>query len=708
MANLRRQSTNLPTPLTGNRPVDFPILNRLSTEDISLCEENSVPSLNLPRLLVPLLLLATFASTPAAEPLDAINPIPRHIPPAGIKIEAFRLEGLQVHLEKLQQDLAEHQDHDLYPDVAVFAKALEWALKFEEFYNVRDTDKADRVLGEAIRRLALLSTGTPDWPTARGHLVRGYQSSIDGSLQPYGLEIPAELSLDKPVPLYVWLHGRGDKTTDMHFIDQRQTRKGRIAPAGAIILHPFGRHCMGFKSAGEIDVLESIEDVKKRYSIDENRIVLMGFSMGGAGVWHIGAHYVDRWVGISPGAGFAETARYNKLTPENYPASYVQQLWTLYDVPHYVRNLFNAPVVVYSGELDKQIQAARVMEQAYQQEGRVLPHVIGPGMGHQYHPDSLKQIMKQMDDAVNKGLDQVPAEVHLQTRTLRYNEVHWVKATGLEEHWQDARIDARMVGKDRLDVTTRNISSLELSPFADMAAVSIFVDGKQVAYWGSDKLKDPGTSILQKGADGTFRWLSRTPTGSLAKRPGLQGPIDDAFMSSFLVVTPSGKSSNPLVQRWVEFELAHFLHRWESLYRGSPRVKQDKDVSVRDLADHNLILWGTPESNSLIRQLAGSDLQAGSHRLPLQWSEETVKIGTQEFSSDQHLPILIYPNPMNPKCYLVINSGPTHREGHDRTNSLQNPKLPDWAVIDLTEPPTNLVPGKIVATGLFNESWQPR
>ena len=657
-------------------------------------------------LLVPLLLLAMPAV--AAEPLENIPPIERRIPPAGIEVPAAELERLQQRLGELQQQLAKYQDHKLEADVAIYTKAVAWALKFGEFYNSKDTAKANRLLDEAGRRLELISAGKTDWTNTTGLVVRGYRSSIDGSVQPYGLEIPEDFSPDRTTPLYVWLHGRGDKTTDMHFIDQRQTRTGRIAPAGAIILHPFGRHCMGFKSAGEIDVLESVANVSSRYSIDPNRIVLMGFSMGGAGAWHIGAHYVDRWVAISPGAGFAETARYNKLTPENYPASYVQQLWTLYDVPNYVRNLFNAPVVVYSGELDKQIQAARVMEEAYQEEGRVLPHVIGPGMGHQYHPDSLKQIMKQMDEAVKKGLDQVPAEVRLQTRTLRYNRVHWVEATGLEEHWQDSRIDARMISKEKIEVTTRNIHSFQLSPFADMSAVNIFVDGKQVAYSGSDKPKDPGTAILQKGSDGTFRWLGQAPAGDLVKRPGLQGPIDDAFLSSFLVVTPSGKSSNPLVERWVQFELAHFLHRWESLYRGSPRVKQDSEVTQDDLARHNLVLWGTPESNSLVRRLAGEQGKPGSHPFPLKWSAKTVTLGTQKFRSDQHVPILVYPNPLNPDRYVVINSGPTHREGHDRTNSLQNPKLPDWAIIDLSEPPTNLVPGKIVATGLFNESWQPR
>jgi hypothetical protein len=66
----------------------------------------------------------------------------------------------------------------------------------------------------------------------------------------------------------------------------------------------------------------------------------------------------------------------------------------------------------------------------------------------------------------------------------------------------------------------------------------------------------------------------------------------------------------------------------------------------------------------------------------------------------------IYPNPDNAPRYMVLNSGPTFREAHDRSNSLQTPKLPDWAVIDLSQPPDDKVPGKIAAAGFFDEQWQ--
>jgi hypothetical protein len=117
--------------------------------------------------------------------------------------------------------------------------------------------------------------------------------------------------------------------------------------------------------------------------------VLIGFSMGGAGAWHIGAHWASDFVAISPGAGFAETARYQKLTQDKYPPAYEQTLWGMYDAPNYVRNLFNSTVIAYSGEHDKQIQAARVMEEAFAAEGQKLTHLIGPGVEHKYEPKTL-------------------------------------------------------------------------------------------------------------------------------------------------------------------------------------------------------------------------------------------------------------------------------------------------------------------------------
>ena len=183
---------------------------------------------------------------------------------------------------------------------------------------------------------------------------------------------------------------------------------------------------------------------------------------------------------------------------------------------------------------------------------------------------------------------------------------------------------------------------------------------------------------------------------ALAKRPGLQGPIDDAFMEPFLVVAPSGKSRNPAFQAWCESELAHFRDRWRALMRGELPVKLDSEIQFAEaIRRKNLILWGDADSNSIIKQLDG--------KLPVNFADGKWTLGEATFDGNRYVPAMIFPNRPN---YIVLNSGLTFREGHDRTNSQQNPKLPDWAIIDISQPPDAFSPGRIHAAGFFDEAWK--
>lgn len=631
----------------------------------------------------------------AAEDLPPIPPIVRVLPPEGIEIPAEVRQRLETRLAATKKRLEGVDDKRARPDVEIFTKAVEFALLHREFYVEKDFAKADWALDEANRRLDELAQDQQPWLRATGLVVQGYRSTIDGSAQPYGLVIPKEHDFSKPATLYVWLHGRGDKSTDLHFLQERATKIGQIAPPGAIVLHPFGRHCVGWKHAGEIDVQEAILSVVNRYAIDNDRIVLIGFSMGGAGAWHIGAHYTDQFVAISPGAGFAETARYQNLTPDKFPPSYEQKLWGLYDVPAYVRNLFNTEVIAYSGENDKQIQAARIMEEAYAAEGRKLTHLIGPGVEHKYEPKTLEELLRRLASVAANGR-QPAKNVHIQTRTLRYGAQNWLAVTGLREHWKDARADAEKIAENKFRVTTSNVSAIAIDNNTEMDA-TVVIDGQSIAVPYDSN--DPGIRLTLVGKKWQPSESRRTKFAApVAKVPGLQGPIDDAFMSRFVIVLPSDKSSVPAVQRWVELELEHFRSRWRALMRGEAPVVWDYELSAGNFDDANWILWGDAESNSVWKLL--------NEQLPVTMERELWKLGDQRFPREQFVPTLICPNPRNRSRYIVLNSGLTFREGHDRTNSLQNPKLPDWAIIDITQPPDAFAPGRIHDSGFFDEQWQ--
>ena len=163
------------------------------------------------------------------------------------------------------------------------------------------------------------------------------------------------------------------------------------------------------------------------------------------------------------------------------------------------------------------------------------------------------------------------------------------------------------------------------------------------------------------------------------KRHNLQGPIDDAFMDSFIFVRPTGKSNNPKFASWAHGELDHAIRQWRRQFRGDARVKDDVQITEDDIRNSALILWGDPASNSVLRRVANS--------LPIHWDDKEIKDGGRRFSSADHSLILICRNPLYPSRYVVLNSGFTYREYDYLNNARQVPKLPDWAVVNLDTPP---------------------
>ncbi|GAB5403808.1 MAG: prolyl oligopeptidase family serine peptidase [Aureliella sp.] len=592
------------------------------------------------------------------------------------------------------------KSHANVADAGVMVKACMFAIQHREFYKKGDFEKLDRILALAEQRAEKIGAGGGEFSPEQGLGVRGFESKVDGSYQPIGIELPAGWKESEKLPLYVWLHGRGDKSTDLHFIAERLDRKGKISVDDAIVLHPFGRQCVGYKSAGETDVLEAIEFACSEYPVDESRIVLMGFSMGGAGVWHLAAHHTDRFVAASPGAGFAETAQYQKIAIEDYPPRYEQLLWKVYDVPGYVRNLFNIPVVAYSGENDKQIQAALVMEDAYESYGQRLTHLIGPGMGHKYHPSTLDEILRRMKKAAEAGQDASPKNLHLQTQHLRYATRKWIQVESLSRQYTNTVVDAVQtpgVAKAAWDVSTINVSRLVLtsnSTGGPAAGQAVRVD-EQFFQMPGERL------LLQRSGD---TWTQANKFEGRFKRAGLCGPIDDAFLDPFMVVMPTGNSSHAAIDSWTQCELQNFQDRWAALFRGNARTKLDTEVTEEDYEKYHLVCWGTPESNLVIKRA----FDAGrTQSWPLSWDQQGLQVGeSKAVSASDHVLLGIYPNPLAPRKYLVLNSGVTFRQSHDRTNSLQNPHLPDWAIVSISEPPTGILPGKVVETGFFDEAWQ--
>ena len=84
--------------------------------------------------------------------------------------------------------------HPRTADAEIYLKAVEFALLHDEFYKQGDVSLADEALALAQARIDHLARNETPWTRANGLVVRGFRSAVDGSVQPYGLVIPAELA----------------------------------------------------------------------------------------------------------------------------------------------------------------------------------------------------------------------------------------------------------------------------------------------------------------------------------------------------------------------------------------------------------------------------------------------------------------------------------------------------------------------------------
>jgi hypothetical protein len=61
---------------------------------------------------------------------------------------------------------------------------------------------------------------------------------------------------------------------------------------------------------------------------------------------------------------------------------------------------------------------------------------------------------------------------------------------------------------------------------------------------------------------------------------------------------------------------------------------------------------------------------------------------------------------LNPEKYVVLNSGMTYAHFGAMSNSMQTPKLPDWAVLETAvSAPARIKGAGVADAGLFDEAW---
>jgi hypothetical protein len=256
----------------------------------------NIPCLPPPSLLSKAMLkfsARVLFSVTVASAAQPPTPKTTRMPPEGIPIPTdiknyleSGVSSLGHEIDDLKKSLQSKPELlDLLPDVQIYYNAVRYALDDNIFYSTNDFSAARKLLDEGHARARSLRDGQAPWNSATGLIVRGYKSKVDGSIQPYGLVVPPTFnpSANNQHRLDFWYHGRNAKLSELSFITDREHNRGEFTPPDTFVLHPYGRFCNANKFVGEVDTFEALENVRKHYPIDENRISVRGFSIGWRG-----------------------------------------------------------------------------------------------------------------------------------------------------------------------------------------------------------------------------------------------------------------------------------------------------------------------------------------------------------------------------------------------------------------------------------------
>jgi len=192
----------------------------------------------------------------------------------------------------------------------------------------------EKDLAAAAAVAASAKSGKDPFAARTGDFKRHYLLDAAHEIVPYRMYVPTAYNGSKAYPLIVALHGLGG-TEDSFFDGYNKVLPPLAESHGYIVAAPLGYRVDGSYGWGlgtpppdpatkrtqelsEQDVMQVLERVRRQYKIDENRIYLMGHSMGGIGTWKIAPKYPDVWAAIAPisGNGAPDTLEKIRNVPE--------------------------------------------------------------------------------------------------------------------------------------------------------------------------------------------------------------------------------------------------------------------------------------------------------------------------------------------------------------------------------------------------------
>jgi poly(3-hydroxybutyrate) depolymerase len=472
----------------------------------------------------------------------------------------------------------------------------------------------------------------------RGVIEWAYVSPVDGSGQPFKLNIPIDYDPARPTPLALYMHGYSGNHLE-HATDMKDR-------SGDFELAVLGRSRGGrYRALSEADVLGALEYVQAHWTIDPDRVHLKGGSMGGGATFWLGSRYPQRFASGRPVCGFASDLPIGNLL--SFP------IYATHSADDFV-----VPVLHSRGPI------ARLRElggNATLDETTGLGHAAwnykeGNERGDAWYVQQVRPASSSVKRLDFTALDGQAARAY------------WAEISEWGPKPEPAHFALTLTDKNRLSARLDNVTRLTLrvseAPIDRAAALEVSVGGARLLR----KAPLPEALTLAK-QNGT--WTFEVEPPSLPFRLHTPGGANQLFNGEpLLIVYGTGGSPDArAAMRMAAVAASRSANAaWPSpngelgddgishnqnLY-GDLRIEADTDVSDEEIATHHLVLIGSAAENAIVARMAD--------RLPVRYEDGELRFsdGTKESAADTVIGLVHY-DPLAPSrlIFWVASSDPS-------------------------------------------------
>ncbi len=498
---------------------------------------------------------------------------------------------------------------------------------------------------------------------------RAYFAADDGSPQGYWVALPRDYSPTKKWPLVVFLHGYSTSISKLSpwilDVDSLTT----ATKLGMIVAMPYGRRNSDFVQWGEDDILRVKRECLSLYSIDESRTYLTGTSMGGYGAYAVGLHTPSEWAAVAPIAGRTDFYLWFKMQRDLLPP-WKRLLFDADDPRTLIENGRNTPFSTQHGAEDKTVPVEHSRLWAADATRLQLPYEYTetPDVGHE-NAFQMPALSNAFEWVSRQPPREAPRAITITSGDLREARNDWGQIDAFSDYSQLARLDAKIDGNS-IKVQTNNVArfTLALKPFA-LGTVDLQVDGTDAGDFDSAQ---------------PIAWSA--PDAKTEKSPTECGPFKSLMRDAFTLVYGNDRDRK---------DAQKFAKEWSDCADGTPALKAANTVSGTDKRERNLILFGTRDSNSVLREIAD--------QLPLELNSDGFRQG-KEVTHGKNLGLrMVWHSPWSKNHLVGVCSGAWW--GDDLPLNHKWDLLPDYIVYQGDQHDKDDTNTAIVA-GNFDGNWQ--